>query len=87
MNRLILSVSFDQMPCGETDENNLELKQVQSVFQPVNKAIDQEKLETLGLIVSYAGRKVLSNGGVILFAQEKYRNQYFPDARVSCARF
>ena len=59
LNRFILGVSFDQMPCGETDENNLELKQVQSVFQSVNKPIDKEKLETLGLIVSYAGKKVL----------------------------
>jgi hypothetical protein len=30
----------------------------------INKPIDKEKLETLGLIVSYAGKKVLSNGGV-----------------------
>ena len=87
LNRLILGVSFDQMPCGEIDKNHLELKKVQSVFIPVNKSIDSEKLETLGLIVPYAGKKVLSNGGVILFAREKYRNQYFPDARVSCARF
>ena len=58
-----------------------------TVFQTINKPVDKEKLETLGLIVSYAGKKVLSNGGVILFALEKYRNQYFPDARVSCARF
>ncbi len=60
LNRLILGVSFDQMPCGETDENHLELKKVQSVFVPVNKSIDREKLETLGLIVPYAGKKVLS---------------------------
>ncbi|MDX2440730.1 MAG: putative DNA binding domain-containing protein, partial [Desulfobacterales bacterium] len=87
MNRLILGVSFDQMSCGETNEKSLKIEQVQSVFQAINKPVDKEKLETLGLIVSYAGKKVLSNGGVILFALEKYRNQYFPDARVSCARF
>ena len=87
LNRSIRGVSFDQMPCPEIDKNALDLKYVQDVFKPIKKSIDRNKLETLGLIVPYAGKNVLSNGCVILFGPEKYRNQYFPDARVSCARF
>jgi len=50
------------MPCGETDENHLELKKVQSVFASVDKPIDREKLETLGLIVHMPGKKYFPMG-------------------------
>jgi ATP-dependent DNA helicase RecG len=53
----------------------------------VERKIDEQKLESLGVLVSYAGRRVLSYGGVILFGTDTARQRYFPDARVSCARF
>jgi ATP-dependent DNA helicase RecG len=58
-----------------------------SAFKSVNRSINKQKLESLGLVVPYAGRKTVSNGCLILFGKEMHRSRFFPDARVSCARF
>lgn len=63
------------------------MDKAKSAFKSVNRSIDKHKLESLGLIVPYAGRKAVSNGCLILFGNEMHRNRFFPDARVSCARF
>jgi len=39
------------------------------------------------LLVPHAGGLSVSNGGLILFGLDDVRQRYFPDARVSCARF
>jgi len=80
-------VSFDQEPCTELSEDDLDMAKAESVFNSVNRSIDKHKLESLGLVVPYAGRKTVSNGCLILFGKEIHRNRFFPDARVSCARF
>jgi len=49
--------------------------------------INKQKLESLDLVVPYAGRKTVSNGCLILFGKDMHRSRFFPDARVSCARF
>ena len=80
-------VSFDQEPCTELNEDEFDMDKAKSVFKSVNRSIDKHKLESLGLVVPYAGRKTVSNGCIILFGKEIHRNRFFPDARVSCARF
>ncbi|WP_297694389.1 ATP-binding protein, partial [uncultured Eudoraea sp.] len=87
LHRTIRRVSFDQEPCNELSEDDLDMDKAESAFKSVNRSIDKHKLESLGLIVPYAGRKTVSNGCLILFGREKHRNRFFPDARVSCARF
>ena len=78
---------FDQEPCTELSEDDLDMEKVRSAFDSIKRSIDKNSLESLGLIVPYAGRKTISNGGLILFGKEIHRNRFFPDARVSCARF
>lgn len=87
LNRQKRRGSFDQGPCIELSEDTLDMDKVQSVFKSVNRSISKNKLESLGLLVRYAGRKTISNGGLILFGKRIDRNRFFPDARVSCARF
>lgn len=80
-------ISFDQEPCPELSEDDLDMSRAVSAFKTVNRSINKHKLESLGLIVPYAGRKTVSNGCLIVFGKEMHRNRFFPDARVSCARF
>jgi ATP-dependent DNA helicase RecG len=80
-------VSFDQEPCSELSEDDLDMVRAKSAFKSVNRSISKQKLESLGLVVPYAGRKTVSNGCLILFGKEMHRSRFFPDARVSCARF
>jgi len=87
LHRTVRRVSFDQEPCPELSADDLDLAKTESAFKSVNRSIDEHKLESLGLIVPYAGRKTVSNGCLILFGKEKDRSRFFPDARVSCARF
>jgi predicted HTH transcriptional regulator len=49
--------------------------------------LDDPKLESLGLLVPFAGRLFPSIGGLILFGKAEPLSRYCPDARFSCARF
>lgn len=87
LKRSIMKVSFDQLPCPEVDHLGLDMKRVNEAFFKVGKAIDSNMLETLHILVPYNNRLVCSNGGLILFGQDKYRKKYFPNTEVRCARF
>ena len=77
LHRTTRRVSFDQEPCPEFSEDDLDMAKVESFFKSVNRSIDKHKLESLGLIVPYAGRKSVSNGCLILFGKEKDRSRFF----------
>ena len=63
------------------------IEKVQRVLTVTGRQINVKKLESLGLLVPHAGGLSVSNGGLILFGLDNVRQRYFPDARVSCARF
>jgi len=65
----------------------LDMKRLNEAFSKVGKAVDPHMLETLNILVPYNGNLVCSNGGLILFGQDKYREKYFPNTVVRCARF
>jgi len=65
----------------------LDIEKIQHVFTDIGQQIDEKKLESLGLLVPHAGGLSVSNGGLIMFGLDNVRQRYFPDARVSCARF
>jgi ATP-dependent DNA helicase RecG len=79
--------SFDQLPCPEVDISGLDMQRIEQAFANVDRKIDQKKLETLGILVPYAGKLVCSNGGLILFGEDHVRERYFPNSQVRCARF
>ena len=87
MKRLGEGISFDRLPRPELTADDLNIKAIQEAFQTVNQEITDEKLVSLGLLVPYIGNLVPSNGGIILFGSDSAREQFFPDARVSCALF
>lgn len=60
---------------------------IKQAFLNVNRKINQKELETLGILVPYAGKLVCSNGGLILFGQDQLRERYFQNTKVRCARF
>ncbi len=87
LKRSIFKVSFDQLPCPEIDVTGLDKNRIDEAFANVGRKVDQNKLETLGVLVPYSGKLVCSNGGLILFGHDHLRNQYFSNALVRCARF
>lgn len=87
LKRSISNTSFDQLPCPGIDVNGLDMDRINRAFANVDRKIDQKKLETLGILVPYADKLVCSNGGLILFGQDQWRERYFPNTKVRCARF
>lgn len=87
LKRSIYNISFDQLPCPEVNVHGLDMERVKQAFSNVGREVDLKELETLGILVSYAGKLVCSNGGLILFGQDQLREKYFPNAKVRCARF
>jgi len=64
--------------------DDLDLSSLQQVFgQEILQ--NQQKLQTLKLLVNHQGRLVPSKGAVLLFGKE--RTLYFDDAWVQCGRF
>lgn len=87
LKRSASNTSFDQLPCPDVDITGLDMELIKLAFSNVGRKVNQRELETLGILVPYAGKLVCSNGGVILFGQDQLRERYFPNARVRCARF
>jgi Predicted transcriptional regulator containing an HTH domain and an uncharacterized domain shared with the mammalian protein Schlafen len=83
LKRSLSKSSFDQLPCLDIGIEGLDMDRIMQAFS----GMDQKKLETLGVLVPYAGRLVCSNGGLILFGQDHFRERFFPNAKVRCARF
>lgn len=87
LNRMHHSQGFDSLPCPQASYDDLDLPLIKELFARVGQKIDKAKLKTLKILVPYGEGTVPSNAGVILFAKEAVREQLFPMAYVSCARF
>jgi ATP-dependent DNA helicase RecG len=87
LKRSISNTSFDQMPCPEVGIDGLDMSRIKTAFSNIGRKISQKELETLEIVVPYAGTLVCSNGGLILFGKDQLREKYFPNAKVRCARF
>lgn len=87
LQRYMAGLSYDQIPCPDASIKDLDMDKVQRTFAAVGRRTDESKLESLGVLVAHAGKLVASYGGLILFGRDSARERFFPDARVSCARF
>jgi len=78
---------FDQLPCVGAAPDDLDIEAVRRAFQAIDRQIDVTKLESLGILTRHGRHLLPSNGGIILFGHPEIRRQFFPDARIRCARF
>lgn len=82
-----VNTTFDQEPCPDIDEEGLDRERIDQAFSKVGCEVNLQKLETLGILVPYAGKLVCSKGGLILFSKDQLRKKYFPNSTVRCTRF
>lgn len=87
LKRLHHSQGFDALPCPQASYDDLDQALLKELFVRNDQTVTQAKLMTLKILVPYGDKIVPSNAGVILFAKEAVREQLFPMAYVSCARF
>jgi len=77
--------SFDEKPNIKEDKDSLDWDLIKKTFDRVPKKIDEQKAESMGLLVLHRGQLCPTNGGIILFG--KNRATLFPSAMIRCALF
>jgi ATP-dependent DNA helicase RecG len=87
LQRSVMNQSFDQQGLQDLSQTALDFNKIQTAFKSTNKKIDERKLCSLGILIPFKKGFMPSIGGVILFGKDEIRQQYFPDAKVKCARF
>ena len=83
--RLARNTFFDEQPCTEIDSEAIDFRAASEFFAAVSRPLTAPKRRSLGLIVEHGGRKIPTQGAVLLFGKE--RRRFFPDAAIRCARF
>jgi predicted HTH transcriptional regulator len=87
MKRQHTNKSFDQLPCPPHGMEILDIQFIQEVFKGTGRKIHEQQLVSLGILTPFAGKNVVTHGGLICFGKPEIRQTILPDARVSCARF
>ncbi len=79
---LAKKISYDELP---HPRGKLDMEVIKEVFAGVGKQPTVQVLENLGIETTSSGKKYPSNGGVLLFGNNRLK--LFPDALIRCARF
>jgi len=87
MKRQQSNQTFDQLPCPDHSIQALDVSFIQEKCKKFGREIKEQQLLSLGILTPFAGRNVVSNGGLILFGKPEVKQRVLPDARLSCARF
>jgi len=82
---LARNTSFDEQPCLAANSEAVDFRVASELFKAIGKPINEHKLKTLKLNVSYQGIEYPSNGYILLFGKSRF--DHFPDALIRCARF
>jgi ATP-dependent DNA helicase RecG len=85
--RLKQHLYYDEMPCMEAKEEDLDLKLAKTLFQEVPKKFSNQTAKSLQVLVQHQDLLFPSIGGLILFGKTERKNEIFPQALVRCARF
>lgn len=76
---------FDEQPNFSCPLELIKIDEVQALFDQVSKKINEQSAQSLGLVVTYQGKKFPSNGAVLLFADSP--QDFFPDILIRLGRF
>ena len=82
---LAKNVSFDELPCMGTTVADLSDEAVKTYLTPVFDSITKKQYESLGIVSRRHGTLYPTNGGILLFGQDRLK--WFPDASVACVCF
>lgn len=66
-------------------EAELDWEVINTAFDQIQKKVDRQKAQILGLLTQHSHKTYPTNGGIILFGKD--RERIFPDPMIRCARF
>lgn len=76
---------FDERPNSACPLSEIQFALAKRLFSDVAKSFTDKTARSLDLVVEYQGRKLPTNGAVLLFGKQHLT--YFPDARIRLGRF
>ncbi len=85
--RLKHHLYYDETPCTEAKEEDLDLTLAKTLFSEKSKKFSTQTAKTLQLIVKHQETFYPSLGGILLFGQITKKSELFPHVIVRCARF
>ena len=62
LQRSMKTLSYDQLPCPDLSVRDMDINKIQHILTAAGRQFDEKKLESLGLLVSYAGSLSVSKG-------------------------
>ena len=84
LKRSVRSKTFDEELCFTANEEDINIDLITELFKPHRK-VKESDLYTLDILSKDQNHPMPTNGGVLLFAQD--REKYFPDAWIQAGRF
>ncbi|MCB1119694.1 MAG: putative DNA binding domain-containing protein [Chlamydiia bacterium] len=84
MERDLNQIVFDEQPITEVGVEGIDQNAMKVSFK---QKLTKENLRSLKIVVPYQNTEVASVGGIILFGKENIRQNFFPNVKMSCARF
>lgn len=82
---LAKNTSFDELPCVGTTLSDIDDEIVKTYLSPMFRGITKKQYESLGIISRRHGKLYPTNGGILLFGQNRFK--WFPDASIVCVCF
>ena len=65
--------TFDQLPCPSHSIEALDLPFIEKLFKEAGREVHEQQLISLGILTPFAGRNVVTYGGLILFGKPDFR--------------
>ena len=87
LQRSHLVPSYDQQPLFDLAKSAIDSEMAAHLFERAGKPFSEEKLRSLGILISVSGKLIPSIGGLILFGKKQQKEEFIPEVEVRCARF
>lgn len=82
---LAKNISFDELPCMGATEKDLNHDVLNGSLSVVFGKLSKKHYESLGIVAKQQNKHYLTNGGTLLFAQDRFK--WFPDTIIECVCF
>lgn len=82
---LAKNTSFDELPCVGATLADIDDEIIKSYLSPSFGEITRKQYESLGIITRQHNRQFPTNGGILLFARDRFK--WFPDSSIACVCF
>lgn len=82
---LAKNTTFDELPCIGSRISDIDNNIIQNSLSSIFNGISEKQYESLGIASRQHGKLLPTNGGILLFSHNRFKQ--FPDADIACVCF